>query len=70
MLKYFCEPTYIYYPPNYSISRLNKRQIVNFINFINELNTIFVLHLIGKRYNNIQEPILKRSQLQTGSSSS
>ena len=36
---------------SYSISRLNKVQIhTHFINFINELNIIFVLHLIGKRY--------------------
>jgi non-ribosomal peptide synthetase component F len=33
---------------HYSISRLNKVQ--RYIEFINELNIIFVLHLIGKRY--------------------
>jgi hypothetical protein len=35
----------------YSISRLNKIQgYIYFFNFINELNIIFVLYQIGKRY--------------------
>ncbi len=43
---------------------MNKVQIyIDFINFINELEIIFVLHLIGKRYSSHLESGLHKVQI-------